>query len=91
MPKRPYSNWWPNLRRARLGNGCWLLMTGFWLPEIERFYCTDFAVGESFELLHDFDKAMYYRTKWARELTQSKRADTKRKLTTMGRARSLWG
>ena len=62
-----------------------------WLPEIERFRCCDFALAESFEALHDFEKAAYYRSKWDYGLGKSKIADGKKKWTTMGyRARSVF-
>jgi len=62
-----------------------------WLPEIERFRCCDFALAESFEALHDFEKSGYYRAKWEYGLGKSKVADGKKKWTTMGyRARSVF-
>jgi len=62
-----------------------------WLPQIERFRCCDFALAESFEALHDFEKAAYYRSKWEYGLGKSKVADGKKKWTTMGyRARSVF-
>lgn len=62
-----------------------------WLPEIERFRCCDFALAESFEALHDFEKAQYYRSKWDYGLGKSRIADGKKKWTTMGyQARSVF-
>jgi hypothetical protein len=62
-----------------------------WLPEIDRYRCCDFALAESFEALQDFEKAAYYRQKWAHGLGKSKMADGKKKWSTMGyRARSVF-
>jgi len=50
-----------------------------WLPEIERFRCTDFAKAEAFDSMHMFDVADRYRQKWAAGMGKSVRADGRRK------------
>lgn len=54
-----------------------------WLPEIERFRCCDFAVGESFESLHMHDMAAIFKNKWAAGLMKAIKADGKRKWKSM--------
>ena len=62
-----------------------------WLPQVERFRCVDFALAEAFEMLHNFDKSLYYRTKWERGVGKGRVADGKRKWATSGyRARSIF-
>ena len=50
-----------------------------WLPEIERFRCCDFAIGEAFESLHMYENATYFKTKWGQGLAKAIKADAKRK------------
>jgi len=50
-----------------------------WLPELERFRCCDFAVGMSFEALHQFDLADRYLNRWAQGMAKSIKADGRRK------------
>jgi hypothetical protein len=61
-----------------------------WLPESARFLCCDFAVGESFLALDQFDKAQFYLGRWERELKKLGVADGKKRWATSGyRARSV--
>lgn len=50
-----------------------------WLPEIERFRCCDYAIGESFLALHMWEQAMLYTQRWSAALGKAIRADGKRK------------
>jgi len=62
-----------------------------WLPEIERFRCCDFATAESFNSLHDYDKAQFFYNRWEKGLGKAIRADGKRRWSQMGyRARSIF-
>lgn len=54
------------------------------LPEIERFGCCDFAMGEAAESLEDWKKAQWYRAKWNAGLDKSRKADARRKWKNMG-------
>lgn len=61
-----------------------------WLPEIERFRCCDFACGEAFMALEQFDKAQFYIARWERGLQKAGKADGKKRWSTQGfRARSV--
>jgi hypothetical protein len=60
-----------------------------WLPEIERFRCCDFAVGEAFESLHMWEVSDRFKAKWGVGIGKAIRADGKRKWKSMNyRARS---
>ena len=62
-----------------------------WLPELERFRCCDFAIGESFDSLHMWQEAERYKNKWREGLAYSIKADAKKKYSQMGyRARSVF-
>lgn len=62
-----------------------------WLPEIERFRCCDFATGEAFSSLHDYDKAQFFYARWEKGLGKAVRADGKRRWSQTGyRARSVF-
>ena len=50
-----------------------------WLPEIDRWRCIDFAVAESFLLLHDMDKAAIYFRRWEQDIGKAIKANAKRK------------
>lgn len=50
-----------------------------WLPELERFRCCDFALAESYEALHLYDRMQHFRTKWGGGLMKSIRADGRRR------------
>ena len=54
-----------------------------WLPQIERFRCCDFATAESFEALHQWKAASFYRQKWESGLNKSIRADGKKRWKSM--------
>jgi len=54
------------------------------LPEIERFRCCDYATYESFESLHDLEKAAWFKGKWGDGLARSSKANAKRKWKEMG-------
>ena len=49
------------------------------LPEIERFYCCDFALGEACEMLQDWQRMKMYREKWLFNLGFSRKADARRR------------
>lgn len=60
-----------------------------WLPEIERFRCCDFAIGEAFESLHMWEASDRFKAKWGTGAGKAIRADGRRKWKTMNyRARS---
>lgn len=50
-----------------------------YLPEIERFYCCDYAIYEACESLEDWTKAKWYKEKWLFGLGLSRKADAKRR------------
>jgi hypothetical protein len=61
-----------------------------WLPEIERWRCIDFAIGEAFESLHMWDIADRFKQKWAVGLGKAIKADSRRKWRSQNyRARSF--
>jgi hypothetical protein len=62
-----------------------------WIPEQDRWAIVDFAVAESFEHLHDFEKATWHRQKYSGSLASARRADSKRKWSsTEKRARNIF-
>lgn len=61
-----------------------------WLPEIERFRCCDYALGEAFESLHMFDVSNRYMQKWGQGVVKARRADGKRKWKGMGYQAISW-
>ena len=54
------------------------------LPEVERFRCSDYAIAEAAESLEDWEKANWYRRKWQVGLQTSRKADARRKWKNMG-------
>lgn len=54
------------------------------LPEIERFYCSDYACSEAAESLEDWKKAQWFKAKWNDAIGRSRRADSRRKWKNMG-------
>jgi hypothetical protein len=63
-----------------------------WMPEPELWKIVDFATSEAFEALHDFEKAMYYKSKWASNVRNARKSEGKRRWSkTNHRARGLWG
>jgi hypothetical protein len=54
------------------------------LPEVERFRCCDYAVYESFESIHDLEKAGWYRQKWFDGLGRSVRSNARRRWSQLG-------
>ena len=62
-----------------------------WLPEIERFRACDFALRDAFESLHQWDAADRYDQRVGINMQKAKRADGKKRWSTMGyRARSVF-
>ena len=62
-----------------------------WLPELQRFQCCDFAIGESFMALEQFDKAQFYISRWEVGLKKLTKGDGRKKWATSGyRARSVF-
>ena len=62
-----------------------------WIPEQDRWAIIDFAVAESFENLHDFEKATWHRQKFSGGLASARRADSKRKWSSSEkRARNIF-
>lgn len=62
-----------------------------WLPEIERFRCCDFATGEAFGSLNDYDRAQFFYNRWEKGLMKAIRSDGKKRWSQMGyRARSVF-
>lgn len=50
-----------------------------YLPELARFWCCDYALYESFESLHMFEQAKWYRAKWEANVTKAKKGDARKK------------
>lgn len=62
-----------------------------WLPEIERFRICDFATGEAFASIHQWQESDKYFQRWLYGLGKAKKADGKRKWSGQGyRARSTF-
>lgn len=55
-----------------------------WLPEIERFRCCDFATGEAFAALHQWEAADRYFARWNYGLGKASRADGKKRWSQSG-------
>lgn len=49
------------------------------LPEIERFYCCDFALKEACEAIQDWQRMTMYEQKWMKSLLFSRKADSRRR------------
>ncbi len=61
-----------------------------WLPELSRFLCCDFACGEAFMALQEYDVAQFYLGRWEAGLKKAGKADGKKRWATSGyRARSV--
>lgn len=50
-----------------------------WLPEIERFRCCDFALGEAFGSLHMWEQAQFFMGRWKADMANAMKSDSKRK------------
>ena len=50
-----------------------------WLPEIDRWRCVDFAVGEAFMSLQQFQEAAVYLNRWSSDISKAIKANAKRK------------
>lgn len=61
-----------------------------WLPQLERWRCIDIACAESFEDLHDFEKAKYYRLKAKTDEMEARKADNKKRWAGIKSARSTF-
>ena len=62
-----------------------------WLPEVERFRICDFALGESFQMLDQYEKAQFYFGRWERGLRKAAKGDGKKRWSTSGyRAKSIF-
>jgi hypothetical protein len=53
-----------------------------WIPEPEKWSIVDYAAGEAFEYLHDFEKAGWYRQKYGGGVAMARKSDSKRKWAT---------
>ena len=63
-----------------------------WVPEPILWKIVDFAVGEAFESLHEYEQAIYYQGKWAKHLRKARKAEGKRRWSKANhKARSMWG
>ena len=61
-----------------------------WLPELERWRCTDYATAEAFYSLHMWQEGSIYFSKWKDGLGKAIRADGKRKWKTMQYQMTDW-
>ena len=61
-----------------------------YLPESMRFKCADFAIYQSFMILHDFPKAQIYKQEWMEGLLKGKRADNRKKWAHSGFQAMTW-
>lgn len=50
-----------------------------WLPELERWRCCDFALGQAFESLHMWAEADRYKAYWKDSIQKAKVADGRKK------------
>ena len=63
-----------------------------WIPEVILWKIVDFAVGESYEALHEYEEAVYYQVKWTKALGKARKAEGKRRWSKANyRARNVWG
>lgn len=60
------------------------------IPEPFRWKIVDYAVGEAFELLHQFEQAGYYRQKWEAEMGVARRADGRKRWAAGGYRAQPW-